>query len=483
MRGRALVLGLLALVSAQCGGAGTTTLPPEGQVLLYVTTDAPLPPPPGQELGPSDVPPLFDTVQFDVFPPGEARACPTCSRRFPIDRDLVDHGHASIGIATPFGTAGYRARVRIFRAVAQRDGEPVDAAALGAIVLLPPLSAEGKVELTVDLKTDSVGTIDGSLDAPAVASRGRPSPRHVGTWPSAQRRPCSGPAGADDVCVPGGAFWMGNPSVVAVLGSVDANVPRLTVMSPFFLDKGEVTVAPFRSAGVAIPNDSVTANPGDPRDTEGSKGSCTFSSVPVGQPDVVANLPVNCISWLTSRAYCLKMGKDLPTEAQFEYAASGLRSATYIWGEDAPACADATYARLATTRVPQACVPLLSSPAEPGGGRLDRLALDGIITDLAGNLREWTRDVFAPQTHACWSSSLVSDPLCDAPGELRSVRGGSFRDQAAFLRAATRHYGYRNGDPSTKDPDNPTGRLSPYVDESGATQNGQAIGFRCARGD
>src|SRR5207247_3841535 len=107
------------------------------------------------------------------------------------------------------------------------------------------------------------------------------------------------------------------------------------------LDVREVTVGAFRAAGIAHPPDGIV-DYGDPRDSGGSVGiTCTFSSTEVGTDD----LPTNCLTWAKAHEYCLSVGRDLPTEAQFEYAASGLRGSTYVWGEEDPLCPDAVFAR------------------------------------------------------------------------------------------------------------------------------------------
>ena len=53
-------------------GCGSEAPPPEGQVVVYVTTDAPLPAAPGDP--PGDVPALFDRLDLAVFEPGAASA-------------------------------------------------------------------------------------------------------------------------------------------------------------------------------------------------------------------------------------------------------------------------------------------------------------------------------------------------------------------------------------------------------------------------
>ena len=59
-----------ALLSSALGC--TEDLPPEGQLLLTVVTDAPLPPPTGFGDGP---PALFDRLRFDIVPPGRSEPC------------------------------------------------------------------------------------------------------------------------------------------------------------------------------------------------------------------------------------------------------------------------------------------------------------------------------------------------------------------------------------------------------------------------
>src|SRR5262249_21734949 len=156
--------------------------------------------------------------------------------------------------------------------------------------------------------TDSVGVPVGSLDAPIDPQEGLPGPSQVGTWPGAEVIPCSGTPGEGQVCIPGGAFWMGNAKVIGEGVGDGADRLRLVVMPPFFLDAAEVTLARVRAAG-AMPDYAWSG---------GSMGTawqdyCTFTAT--GNDDT----PVNCTSWPHARAFCQGLGGDLPTEAQFEY--------------------------------------------------------------------------------------------------------------------------------------------------------------------
>ena len=113
MRGVALaaLFGALSLVSAGCEVA---PLPPAGQLVVHVDTDAPLPEEPGTT--PSFVPPLFDRLSFELFLPGETVPCRGCARELEPTREGAARGALSIGVL-PEGSArrDLRLRVRLYR--------------------------------------------------------------------------------------------------------------------------------------------------------------------------------------------------------------------------------------------------------------------------------------------------------------------------------------------------------------------------------
>lgn len=426
------------LVSALLTPACERVAPPTGQLVLYVTTDAPM----GESGG------LFDRLVVDVYAPGEREPCAGCSRRFAVDDDRMARGQTSIGVFSRPNVAGYRARARLYRSGGTTSGEPRQASTLEATVALPSVTETGLVESTITLRLADLARPKGTLDAPMPVEPGPPPPGRVGSFLAGRPADCRGKAADDEVCVPGGAFWMGNPRIdVLDAKLVDGKSERVVVLSPYFLDRAEVTVAKLRAARVArVIDDPVEGNLG--------RRACVYTADP-GEND---DLPVNCLSWQRAKAYCAKVGKRLPSEAEYEYLAGARTSQSFVWGGDSPACPDAVFARGGTC-------PGESRPARAGSAGRDRILVGGAtVVDLAGNLRELMLDRYRPGGQACWREGVLFDPVCeaDAAEDLveRSLRGGSYADEATLLRAAQRAF---------------------VENERFAVS--EIIGFRCARSD
>ena len=112
------------------------------------------------------------------------------------------------------------------------------------------------------------------------------------------------------------------------------------------------------------------------------------------------------MSWHEAVAYCEWARTTLPTEEQWELAARGPEGREYPWGGLEPSPEHANYRDTGIRRAPTP-VGLFPAGNTPDG-----------ISDMAGNVWEWTRSIYEK--------------------ERRGVRGGSFLYFAGSLRAASR---------------------------------------------
>ncbi len=257
---------------------------------------------------------------------------------------------------------------------------------------------------------------------------------------TAARTPCTVDPSIDRVCVEGGAFIVGADDVQVV---PDADLPatpeRVARVQSFAIDRDEVTVGRLRAAlarGFAPPE--------PPGATEGDLGAapetaCSFSASPRGREEFA----LSCVTWRTARAYCAFTGGDLPTEAQWEYAATSAARAgktMFPWGDEPPDCERAIYGRLTLAGLPGGCEKAWGSgprpasidgaPIAPGDVSASR------VRGLGGGVAEWTRDTPARYDAPCWRGI---DPSCSDPtGEAHVLRGGAWASTAINVRSTAR---------------------------------------------
>lgn len=108
-------------------------------------------------------------------------------------------------------------------------------------------------------------------------------------------------------------------------------------------------------------------------------GSCTYGRAGTDKQ------PINCVGFVQAKEFCATQGKRLPTEAEWESAASaGVR--TYPWGEEPPGkgvCWDGKENALGYGKRHDSCdVGTFDADVTPEG-----------VRDLGGNVTEWTEPV------------------------------------------------------------------------------------------
>ncbi len=225
------------------------------------------------------------------------------------------------------------------------------------------------------------------------------------------------------VHIPAGTFWMGCNSPRETVCKKDELNQHKVTLSAFDIDLTETTVAQYKKCV--------------------SAGKCTVPSAK--QPDATATWPglsgspVNYVTWDQARAYCQWRGAgyDLPTEAQWEFAARGScekngsqadqlacsdAMRTWPWGETEPTC------KLAVTSDCNVHVPMAVGSKPAGDSPYG-------VHDMAGNVAEWTRD-----WHDLYPTTDQTDPFVSSdPNDTRAVRGGSILDSAEYVRAGARN--------------------------------------------
>jgi formylglycine-generating enzyme required for sulfatase activity len=217
-----------------------------------------------------------------------------------------------------------------------------------------------------------------------------------------------------------------------------------------------VTVGAFRTKLSTVNAGSTTPDP-VPRVSPPNLGDlnswCNWTSA----PGTNETLPLNCIGQPKARKYCHTLGRELLTEAQYEFVASGRgQNLLYPWGSEVPSCADSVWGRGGGV-IGQSAIGFndgtcrgsleLGGSVLAGQGRLDRILLGDTRTvlDLAGNLSEWAVDTFSRQDEPYWSKNgLFKDPVADVastaePSWVSVARGGNWQTVPVNLRAITRN--------------------------------------------
>jgi formylglycine-generating enzyme required for sulfatase activity len=201
------------------------------------------------------------------------------------------------------------------------------------------------------------------------------------------------------VSVPEGEFTMGRDD-----GRPEESPAHPVFLNSFYIDKFEVTNQQYR---ICV-----------------ESGSCSPLKKDEAYNDpTLEDHPVINVNLASARKYCAWVGKELPTEAEWEKAARGIDSRLYPWGNNEPDCSLAQFKDCGGQTVPVGSFPEGASPY----GALD----------MAGNVWEWVSDEW--QVDYYQNSPYKNPPGPTNPKnewnlkEIRVFRGGSWSEDGATL--------------------------------------------------
>jgi formylglycine-generating enzyme len=400
------------------------------QWLVTIASDAPLPL-------------LGDRLLVEVLDE-QGGVCTTCRRVF-----VAEPGGLPISFGVTASPAARRVRARLYRATnVGGDGLPAGTDLIDAIGRLPP--ASGETEVALELFSDCFGieasVADRTCCDPRTRTRvpeqtlsSRPRGSKLlapGSWGPARAIACSGDVPADMVCIPGGVFLLGSFAPLAI-DEFREGPERLVQLGPFALDAREVTVS---QVARLVREGRLSEQPGlHSSNPDAVERLCTY---PGPEPSPSDELPVNCSSQTLAAAVCAARGRRLPTEAEWEYAASNAGASTpYPWGDDPDVCARAHVGRGSVNRVAlgdsiichdQSSVRAIGPTAI---GAASDVTFAG-VHNLGGNVSEWVEGNVAPYDAECFEPGALPliGPVCRNGSSLGAVRGGywgAFRSDAS----------------------------------------------------
>jgi len=225
------------------------------------------------------------------------------------------------------------------------------------------------------------------------------------------------------VQVPPGCFYMGS-----VAGG-DDRPHQVCFSETYWIDKFEVTNAQYK-------------------EISGKEPPSEFSD------DLN---PVDSITWFDARDFCRLRGANLPTEAEWEYAARGPDSLAYPWGNEFDGTAG-VYSRPSS----MGHLPVMNTEGEPL--RPNGASWVGAI-DMSGNVWEWTNSRFDdldfseelydfqgiyPYPYATDDGRESDETIEEFEARqpmysTRVLRGGGFLDIGADLQVADRFWSSPSG--------------------------------------
>jgi formylglycine-generating enzyme required for sulfatase activity/nitrate/TMAO reductase-like tetraheme cytochrome c subunit len=252
------------------------------------------------------------------------------------------------------------------------------------------------------------------------------------------------------VAIPGGTYSMGSPEDEPFRENDEGPVREVSI-SPFFMAKVEVTWDEYlafysQTAAQGKTTDTYIRSPGPEVDAISGPTS------PYGAPDQgwgKGNMPAITMTHQAAEVYCQWLsqvtGKKyrLPTEAEWEYAARGGTSTPYFFEGDPKRFVRQGFRNklfgVDTTGINSFVIYAENSMARSNPPSSIQPNPYGLL-NMLGNVAEFCSDWYSPETYADYPEGTLQDPAGPPSGEEYVIRGGSYLDDAARVRSASRDF-------------------------------------------
>lgn len=244
--------------------------------------------------------------------------------------------------------------------------------------------------------------------------------------------------------IPGGEFFLGS-SASEIGRKPDEGPQRKVRLEPFWMGVCEVTwneyeifqKGTFHSSRAGVSRSPYTnaladavALPSHPY-IDQSMGMGREGYPAINMTQHAANKYCQWLSALTGHYY------RLPMEAEWEYACRASRTNRYSFGDD-------------EARLPEyAWFEQNSHSKYQKVGRKKPNAWG--LHDMHGNVSEWTLDGYSATTYSTMADSMMGPYVRSTEPYPHVIRGGSWLDEAALLRSASRQFSvsaWKEADPS-----------------------------------
>lgn len=287
--------------------------------------------------------------------------------------------------------------------------------ALTAVFILLNLTPDAEEEAA------ATATLESAVVAALTALAPTPTPLPVPTIPPTPTpEPLLTETGARMLYVPGTIFRMGTDE-----GEPDEAPAHLVRMEAFFIDEVEATNGQYQlcvDAGVCAPP---------------ARRGATYHESYFDDP-AFADYPVIFVNWYDAQTFCEWRGARLPTEAEWEMAASydpaQAIKLRYPWGD----AFDGESVNFCDVNCP-----LEKRDGSMNDGHRDTAPVGSYRNgrspngayEMAGNVMEWVSDWYDPRYYF---ESTDTNPQGPVAGQFKAIRGGSWLSAAEELQTTVR---------------------------------------------